>query len=424
MRYGVLGGGVLGLTAALRLAQTGDEVTVFERAAVPGGLASSFEVAPDIWLERFYHHLFASDHRAIELIEELGLEDRLVWHRPVTTVFVDGRVLPLDSPKSVLQFDPLSPVSRLHMAAGLGVLRLMPSPWLLGNASTGRILPRLMGGATYRTVWQPLLLGKFGDAADHISMAWMWARIHSRTSRLGYLRGGFHHLYAALAEAVSDAGGTIVYGADVRSVRRLGSCLTVDAAGTGALEFDRVISTLPAAITARLADLSASYTEQHPPPASLGAHCLVVELDRQLSDVYWIGINDPSMPFLAVVEHTNMLSPEQYGGRHLVYFGNYRPMTDPIFTADADSLIQQWQGAIQRINPQFTTEWVRRAWTFAAPNAQPVVRPGYAKTIPGFRTPMDGLFLATMFQVYPYDRGQNFSIALAERLVRELRSEA
>ena len=420
--YAVLGGGVLGLTAALRLAQAGHSVTVYERALVPGGLASSFEVAPGIWLERFYHHLFASDTRAIRMIDELGLTEQLEWHRPTTTVFVDGRVLPLDSPRSVLTFDPLSVPARLHMAAGLGVLRAMPSPRLLGQSTTGSMLPRLMGRAATDKVWMPLLRGKFGAAGPDIAMPWLWARIHSRTPRLGYMRGGFHQLYTALAGAVEVAGGAIVYGAEVAAVSREGAGVAVETAGGPRRRFDRAVSTMPAVLTAKIAGLPASYVRDHPPPASLGAHCLILEVDRPLTDVYWVGINDPSMPFLALVEHTNMASPDDYGGRHLVYLGNYRPMDDPIYTKSAAELVTDFAPAIRRIRPDFDEAWVRQSWSFAAPFAQPIVRAGYQKTIPGFRTPMDGLFVATMFQVYPYDRGQNYSIDLAERLVRFLDS--
>ena len=423
MRYGVLGGGVLGLTVGLRLAEAGNEVTVFERAAVPGGLASSFEVAPGLWLERFYHHLFASDHHAIRLINELGLGERLEWHRPVTTVFVDGRVIPLDSPTSVLKFDPLSIPSRLHLAAGLAVLRLLPSPSLLGDRTTGQLLPTLMGSAAHAKVWRPLLRGKFGAAGEDVAMAWMWARIHSRTPKLGYLRGGFHQLYVALADAVTRAGGAISYDSDVRRVCRMGPEMIVEKSDGTATAFDRVVSTLPAVVTARLAELPETYLERHRPPDSLGAHCLVLEVDRPLTDVYWVGINDETMPFLALVEHTNMLAPSDYGGRHLVYLGNYRPMDDPVFKTAPDELLETWAPAIRRIRPDFSTAWVRNAWGFAAPFAQPIVRKGYAKTIPGFRTPLDGLYLATMFQVYPHDRGQNYSIALAERLVRMLQAD-
>jgi protoporphyrinogen oxidase len=424
VRYGVIGAGALGLTVALRLAERGHAVTVLERDPVPGGLAGSFEVAPGIWLEKFYHHLFRTDRFATGLINQVGLGSSLEWHRPVTTVFIGDRILPLDSPQSVLTFDPLPVVERLRLAAGVGYLRLLPSHRSLEAQTAGRWMRRVMGGPAYRTVWEPLLRGKFGAAADEVSMAWLWARIHCRTAKLGYIRGGFNRFYLALSERVTTLGGTIRHGLAAKRIGRSGSGVEVEVAdgdATELLQFDRVVSTLPTGLTVRLTpDMPKDYADRHPAPRALGAHCLVLALDRPLTDVYWIGVNEPDMPFLAVVEHTNMMSPADYGGRHLVYLGNYRAHDDPIFSRSTEELLRDYEPSIRRLNPDFDRSWVTQAWSFAAPFAQPIVTPTFARTIPGFDTPIDGLYVANMFQVYPYDRGQNYSIELAERLVRHL----
>jgi len=422
MRYGVIGAGVLGLSVALRLRQRGHDVVVLERADLPGGLAASFEIEDGVWLEKFYHHLFRSDRAAIALIDELGLSDRMVWTQPVTTVLRDGRIYPLDSPRSVLAFDPLPVVDRLRLGAGVALLRLMPSPGSLEHERASDWVPRVMGRRAYDVVWGPLLEGKFGDAGGDISMAWLWARIHSRTARLGYLRGGFHHLYAALSERIEASGGEVRYGQAVSEIRRRSGRLEVETANEAAPEtFDRVVSTLPTQLTVKLTpEIPDSFRERYPVPPALGAHCLVLSLDRSLTDVYWIGVNEPDYPFLALVEHTKMLSPDDYGGRHLVYLGNYRPHDDPIFRMSTDEVIDQFTPYIQRINPAFDRAWVRDAWSFGAPFAQPIVTPGFASRIPPFDSPVPGLSLANMFQVYPHDRGQNYSIELAERLVAHL----
>ena len=421
MHYGVIGAGALGLTLALRLAQRGHEVSVLERDPVPGGLAGSFELAPGIWLEKFYHHLFQTDRSAIGLIEEVGLGDALEWRKPTTTVFLDDHAYPLDSAQAVLRFAPLSYPDRLRLAAGVGYLRLLPSPGSLGNQTAGRWMRRVMGRAVYETVWAPLLHGKFGDAADDISMAWLWARIHCRTASLGYIHGGFHQLYLGLSRGITESGGTIVYGSAVTGIQRRGDELDVVAVRARAEEtfaFDRVVSTLPTALTVKLTpEMPGDYSARHPPPRALGAHCLVLSLDRPLTDVYWIGVNEPDMPFLAVVEHTNRVDPAEYGGRHLVYLGNYRSHEDPIFRQSTDEVLAGFEAGIRRLNAEFDRSWVVGAWSFAAPFAQPIVTPAFARTIPGFDTPIPGLYVANMFQVYPYDRGQNYSIQLAERLV-------
>ena len=424
MRYGVIGAGALGLTVALRLAQRGHEVTVLERDPVPGGLAGSFEVEPGIWLEKIYHPLFRTDHNARRVIKEVGLAPALRWHEPVTTVFSGGRIHPLDSASAVLRFRPLAVPSRLRLAAGVGILKILPRPGSLERQTAGRWMRRVMGRPAFETVWQPLLRGKFGDAADDISMAWLWARIHCRTASLGYLRGGFHQVYVALSEHVEALGGTIVYGAGASEIRSNSGGVEVayrrgEATETAA--FDRVISTLATALTVRLTpEMPTEYATRHPAPRAFGAHCLILSLERPLTDVYWIGVNDRDLPFLAVVEHTNMVSPDEYGGRHLVYLGNYRPHDDPLFSMSTDEVIDTFEPGIRRLNPGFERSWIRDAWSFGAPFAQPIVTPAFARTIPPFGTPVPGLYVANMFQVYPYDRGQNYSIALAERLVGHL----
>jgi protoporphyrinogen oxidase len=423
MRYGVIGGGVLGLTAALRLLQRGHEVVVIERAAVPGGLAAGFEVAPGLWLEKFYHHLFRSDRHAIALIEELGLADRLLWRTPVTTVLRDGGIHQLDSARSVLAFSPLPVIDRFRLGAGVGYLRLKPRPGGLERVTAGDWVPRAMGRRVYDTVWGPLLRGKFGASAGDVSMAWLWARIHSRTASLGYLRGGFHQLYSTLSGRIESLGGDVRYGCEVRRIGTVGDGgLEIEIAGDGPAErFDRVVSTLPTALTVRLTpEMPASYLERYPAPKAFGAHCLVLALDRRLTDVYWIGVNEPDYPFLALVEHTNMLAPEDYGGRHLVYLGNYRAHDDPLFKASTAEVIDQFAPYLRRINPDFDPAWIRESWSFGAPFAQPIVTPAFRHQIPPFESPVAGLSVANMFQVYPYDRGQNYSIELAERLVAHL----
>jgi protoporphyrinogen oxidase len=182
-----------------------------------------------------------------------------------------------------------------------------------------------------------------------------------------------------------------------------------------------VVSTLPTALTVRLTpEMPASYLERYPAPKAFGAHCLVLALDRRLTDVYWIGVNEPDYPFLALVEHTNMLAPEDYGGRHLVYLGNYRAHDDPLFKASTAEVIDQFAPYLRRINPDFEPAWIRESWSFGAPFAQPIVTPAFRHQIPPFESPVAGLSVANMFQVYPYDRGQNYSIELAERLVAHL----
>jgi protoporphyrinogen oxidase len=425
-RIAVLGAGALGLTAALRLTQQGDRVTLFEREPVPGGLAAGFQPAGSDgpWLEKFYHHLFQSDHHAIALINELGLGSDLSWHRPRTVVLRDGALHQLDSPMSLLRFRPLPVMDRIRMGLALAYLKTLRSPRRLEGARAAPWIRGQMGDRAAEVVWDPLLRAKFGDAAETIALPWFWARVHDRTTRLGYLGGGFQRLYNELADRIATGGGVLHLGRDVTRIERSGDRLSVThGAGDGVAteEFDLVVSTLPTRITARLTpEMPADWHERHDPGAALGAHCLILALDRPLTDAYWINLNDPGFPFLALVEHTNMRSPAEYGGQHLIYLGSYRPMDDPVLKTDADTLLTDWLPALKRLNPDVDRSWITGVWGFAAPFAQPIVTVEYASRIPPFQTPVAGLWIANMFQVYPHDRGQNYSIDLAERLVAAL----
>lgn len=419
-RNGVLGGGALGLTTALRLAQRGEDVVLFEREPEPGGLAAGFRLG-DSYLEKFYHHLFRSDTSAQALIGELGLGDKLVWPRPKTSVWLQGRVYQLDSPASVLRFSPLSFPDRLRLGAATAYLKAEPNYHRLESTTADAWLSRWMGRRVHELVWKPQLMSKFGDRHSDIVMAWFWARIHMRSSSLGYLRGGFQQLYNRLVEAIAENGGQTHFGTSVKNVRtRPGGGFRVET-DSGTAEFDRVISTLPTRLTVQLTpELEGEYASRFGSVESYGAQCVILALDRPLTDIYWLSINDLDFPFMALVEHTNYMPAEDYGGRHIIYLGNYLPMNHPMFRKSEDEVLAEFLPALKRINPSFSPEWVTGHWLFRAPFAQPLVTLGYADRIPPHQTPIPDLYLANMSQVYPQDRGQNYSIAMANRLVETL----
>jgi protoporphyrinogen oxidase len=251
-RVGVLGAGALGLVTALRLAQRGYSVTIIEREGLPGGLASGFEIEPGMWLEKFYHHLFRSDRNATALIGELGLGDQLRWSAPATVTLRDGILHRLDSPATLLRFRPLPVADRLRMGAVIAYLRALPTPDRFEGQTAASWIRRAMGERAYEVVWGPLLRGKFGAAADEIAMPWFWARVHDRTTALGYLRGGFQHLYEALAARLRELGADVRLGAEVRLIERTDGKIAVDVAsqsGDVRLPFDIVVSTLATRLT-------------------------------------------------------------------------------------------------------------------------------------------------------------------------------
>lgn len=424
-RFAILGGGALGLTLALRLAQAGRSVSLFEQGRLPGGLAAGFDIGGGVWLEKFYHHLFRSDRTIVGLVNELGLSGKLEWRRPITATLRGGRVYSLDSPASLLRFSPLAFHDRLRMGACLAFLRTLPNASVLEGRPAEQWIRRYMGKKAHEVVWGPLLEGKFGAAASEIALPWFWARVHDRTAQLGYLRGGFQQLYDALAEMITAAGGTIHLGSTVETVDTKAGGFTVryqKGEGAKSEDFERVVSTLPTRTTCRIVPgLPDAYRRQYEWGRSYGAHCLVLALKRPLvPGVYWLNINDPGFPFMALIQHTEFRDAREYGDRHLVYLGNYRRMDDELLTMPLGGVLEHFTPGIRKINPDFNDSWITQAWSFAAPFAQPIVTTDYREHIPPFDTPIAGLFVGNMFQVYPHDRGQNYSVQLAEDLARHL----
>ena len=419
MEYAILGGGALGLGVAYRLSKAGHTVMVFEQEPIAGGLAAGFRVG-DTWLDKFYHHLFKTDTTVIQLISELGLADRLEWSHPRTVCLIDGKFQQLDSPMTLLNFAPLRIGERLRVAAVAALLKFSGSGLYEGKTAEPW-LRRWMGKRPYEMIFAPLFAAKFGAMRDSIALPWFWARFHDRTTYLGYLRGGFQLLYDRLVERVSEAGGKVLLGTRVETAQPLDDGRWEVRTSSGAWTFDRVISTLATRLTCRLIPaLPEDYRARYDWGQAYGAQCLILTLDRQLTDSYWINPCDPGYPFTSLVEHTNYRPPAEYGGRRLIYLGNYRPMDDPIFKMSKEELISAFAPSLKRINAAFDESWIQESWLFQAPFAQPIVTTDYREHIPPLHTPLEGLWVANMFQVYPHDRGQNYSFELADRLVKEI----
>ncbi len=428
-RVAIIGGGIAGLTAAYDLTRDParpTEVTLYEGGAQLGGLAAGFRGRPT-WewpLEHFYHHLFTNDDAILGLTRELGLGRLLEVHRPTTVMHIEGENYPFDSALRLLQFPKLPLFDKLRMGAVIAFLKYLPgAPWRrYDRILADRWLARWMGARGYEMVWRPMLQGKFGPYYDQVNLAWFWARIFKRTPRLVYFRGGFQAFVEGLAQRVQAQGGRVLLGVRVEAIRRTADGLCVEAAGAAPTEYDAVISTTSPALLARMAhDLPPDYLGALDALTSIGAVVLTVALDRPLlrDGSYWVNLpKREGFPFLALVEHTNMVHPAHYAGDHLLYLGDYLPPDHRYFALTEEELLAEFLPSLKRLNPDFDASWVTGAWLHRARYAQPVPPVGYAATIPALQTPVPGLFFASMSQVYPWDRGTNYAVEMGRRVAR------
>lgn len=424
MKIAVIGAGIAGLTAAYEVAKAGHQVVVYEAASFVGGLASGFRDPSWEWpLERFYHHIFESDTAIRDLNTEIGYGDKLFYRSPVTAQWWNGNLYPIDSPKNILRFPGLPFLDRVRFGATVAYLKYLTSDWRgLEQSTVLDWTKRWMGPHVYETIISPLMEGKFGEYAPTVNMAWLWARFKARTFKLGYFAGGFQGFVDALAEATKRKGVEVRLNARIDRLTQQGESWVVHTP-EGEQTADRVIMTGSPRLLSKLApNLPPDYVGQLLNLKSLGAVVMVLAIKQQLTDVfYWMqGMRKGEFPFLAIVEHTNFIEPKHYGGDHLVYCGDYLPPEHEYFRMTPDEVLDRFIPAIQRFNPSFNKEWIRTFWLHREPYAQPVVGLNHSKAIPPLKTPLPGLYWASMSQVYPWDRGTNFAVELGQKVAQEL----
>jgi len=271
------------------------------------------------------------------------------------------------------------------------------------------------GDRVYEAMWEPMLKGKFGPHYKDVNMAWMWARIHARTSRLGTYEGGFQAFADQFADILKDMGLVLHLSTPVRHISQ---DLTVQST-RGEEAFERVLVTTSPQLLSRLVPaLPDQYHQGLRGLKSMGAMVLTLSLERQLSPqgYYWYNIpKEKGFPFLAVVEHTNFLSPDYFGGDHIVYCGDYLVPDHEYFDLSKEEILSIYLPGLARINPDFDATWVKNTWLYRTRYAQPVPELNHSQNIPDIRTPLPGLYFASMSQVYPWDRGTNFAVEIGRR---------
>jgi protoporphyrinogen oxidase len=430
MKIAIVGCGIAGMSAAYDLVKAGHQVEIFEAATHPGGLAAGFREPDWKWsLEQFYHHWFLSDSDMLGLIDELGWKDRVVVRRPITVMYHNGKFFPFDSIPAAILYPGLGwGFNKIRFGLVGLYLRLSKNWKSFEHTTVDAWMRKWAGDSVYEQMWKPMLDGKFGDRfAGQVNMAWMWARFHARTTKLATFEGGFQNFVDSFAAELQERGVTIHYSTGVENIQsKSKGGITIKAGGIR--EFDRCLVTVSPALMARMTpDLPKDYLQGLLDLKSLGAVVMVLAIKHPLSDkgYYWFNLpKSAGFPFLALVEHTNFLPREFYGGDHLLYCGDYLETDHEYFKLTREELLERFLPALQRINPEFKPDWVRASWLFRTNYAQPVPLVDHSKNIPDIQTPISGLFFASMSQVYPWDRGTNFAVQIGRRAARMILTDS
>ncbi len=427
----IVGGGIAGLSAAMTLARGGRRVVLLEAEDGLGGLAGTFRFGDGVEVERFYHHWFTNDRHVPELVAQLGLDDDVVTMPSRTGMYLNGRIWSLSTPLDLLRFDPLPLRDRLRL--GLATLRVRRvHDWkAIEGLSIREWLTPLCGARAYERVWEPLVRAKFGRHADEVTAVWMWkklvlrggSRSASGGEELAYFRGGFGRLAAAMGADVEAHGGEVRLGTAVERVEVEGGRVAALRTDGDRVEAREHLFTPSLEIIADLFEEAGpeEWVRSLRRVDYLGNICLVLRLERSLSDTYWLNVNDPGFPFVGVIEHTNFDAPDHYGGDRIAYLSRYLDTEDPVWSMDDDAYFEDAAGHLTRMFPEFDRSWVRDFRTWRARYAQPVTGRNYSTYVPPSTTPWANATIATMAQIYPEDRGTNYAVregvAAARRLL-------
>lgn len=420
MKIAIIGAGFTGLSAAFELSKKGHKIYIFEKDSNPGGLAIGYKEKEWKWsLERHYHHWFTNDHSVLNLAKEINFP--VLIQRPKTSVFVKDNLYQLDSPVAVMKFPLLSFIEKIKMSAVIGFFKFFPFWMLLEKYNAAKILPKLMGRRAYQMIWEPLFINKFGKFYSDVSLAWFWARIKKRTPSLAYPSGGFLNFANELVKQIEKKKGEFFFNTEIVEIKENNKIFLKIKDTNGKIKtesFDKLIVTSPSFIFLNVTpQLPQEYKETLGKLKGLGATNLVLRLEKPFFNdgTYWLSVCDKKAPVMAIVEHTNFMDKKNYNNEHVLYLGNYREHTDKYFHMNEKQMLSYFDSYLKKINKNYKDN-ILGYKLFKAPFAQPIIPVNYSKILPRFETPLKGVYLANIEQVYPWDRGTNYAVELGRKI--------
>jgi protoporphyrinogen oxidase len=152
----------------------------------------------------------------------------------------------------------------------------------------------------------------------------------------------------------------------------------------------------------------------------IGAVCLVFTSKQSLSPYYWHNINDVHSPFLALIQHTNLVGTANYSGKYVYYLGTYLQNEHKYFGKDDKVIEKDFFNYLVKVFPLFDKKLVEKTWIFKFKNAQHIVTTDYH--MPPNKI-SDKIYQANFAQIFPEDRGINFAVREGEKMAKIMESD-
>lgn len=421
----IVGGGITGLAAGYLAAKAGNKVTVLEASSKFGGLLNTFEVGGNR-LEFYYHHFFTHDSELRWLLKELGIDSKLRFHSSSMGIYRNGKIYPFDNVFDLLRFSPLSFFDKIRFGLTSIYLGRFADWRKYETISCTKWLKRWAGEGVAKNIWNPLLKVKFGIYKDRVPVSWMVGRLRQRmqsrkkgNEKLGYIEGSLQVLLDTLVSKLRAFGVEMVSEAEVTQLKIQGDQVVSIITTKGTYFGEDFLVTIPGTY---LADLVAPYSGSLSGALFsvkyFGAVCTVLELDRPLSDIYWLNIAEENFPFGGVIEHTNLVSPEHYDGKHIIYLSRYFANEEPIARMNEGEIQALMIDSLSKIYPKFSDKWIQRVSVFRTNTAATVCDENFSKKVPSCKTNIRNMFVVNMAHIYPDERSANNSIRIAAEACR------
>ncbi|HXE62163.1 MAG TPA: FAD-dependent oxidoreductase [Bryobacteraceae bacterium] len=429
LHWGIVGGGLLGMTLAWELAKHGHRVEVFEAGPEPGGLAAAWQIGDVMW-DRHYHVTLASDSALRGLLAELNLDSQMCWKQTRTGFYCHERLHSFSGPRDYLRFPLLNAGEKLRFGLAIRSAARLESPESITHLTIEEWLTALSGRSVFAKMWRPLLLAKLGEDYRSTSATFMWATIRRmfaarrsglRQEQFGYLPGGYARMLGTFSDALRKADIPLALNAPASEVAAL------DAGGvevrfqdrTRRL-FDRVVVTAPAPVAALLcSQLSPVEDESLRAVQYLGIICVSLLLRRRLSDFYITNIADKSIPLTGIIEMSALVDRRQFGGRSLVYLPRYLRPDDPLFRLSDAETEERFIGALQRVHPSLERRDVLACRISRAKHVFPRPVAGAARALP-VDSSIPGLHILNSAHISHGTLNVNETVQLAQTQARRL----
>jgi len=428
MKICIIGAGITGLTTGYKLSKLGHEVEIFESASFSGGQASTINFE-NFEIEKAYHHLFVTDKAILELYKELDLEDELEWYKSKVATFAEKKIWSTTSPIDLLKLPIIPLKDRINLALISLRLKLIKNWKKLESISAYQWLSKHVSDRTFEIIFEPLLRGKFGRYYKDICMPWFWAKIQTRVSSrnkkfdeiLCYPKNSFSLLIKKLENEIQNQGGSIKHNHLITSINtqdnKVSSVNYISDNKSKHIEnFDAVVSTAPYSILSRLITLDKSVTEKMNKVQYMSAVVMILILKNPISNYYWLSIADKEFPFLGIIEHTNLLPKEKYNNNNIVYITNYVEEDNELLDMNYEEVIEKYTPFIKSINNTFSKDEIIDYKFNKINYAQPIIPINYSSYRIPIKLPVFGLYSANTAQIYPEDRGTNYSVDLGQKV--------